>query len=619
MRLSLMDVLLLSSFLAAVPFMPAASADDAPAPVQGQKRAAKAAAKDVQTETISIIGQGSTRQIQVLDAAQLSQAAPGTNPLKVVGQLPGVSFNSTDPLALDPYSANVYMRGFTEDQLGFTLDGIPLGAQGYGSSGQGYGNIGGININSAIIADNIGRVNVSQGAGGVDVASASNLGGVMQFFSVDPPEKPGGTISQGFGSFNTERTFVRLDSGVLNPTGTRLFVSYARSDEDKWKGGGGMFQQQVNAKLVQPLGDKGTLSAFFDWDDEAEATYSDLSKDILGKLGPDVDYYYPNYAAAYRAAQGIYPPGYSRLVDPLDASYYDGPSKAVNYLAGVKLDINLSDALEWKTTLYGHGKDFAGYYTSPYYPSPNGAPLSEEEFASVSQRAGVTTDLVYRVAGHTIDAGLWYEHMHAYVPENLYQEPVLGQGTPLNPLGTLPPPYATPWAYGYSDNTVQTHLQDTFQLLPAVRVNLGFPLAFLHGHQLDFEERCCLFWFRRSSIWRNQCEWCVPAPIQPKLALRVASGGVLRFLQETCVRSPKAVWRKARPGAYQHRPPSPPCKSSSSRNRISSMSLATVTHGAGDWAVDGLPRRFLEPAAGDCGWAHLRIFKLRSPMSVMCP
>jgi iron complex outermembrane receptor protein len=482
MRFSLMDVLLLSSVLAGVSGMHVARADDAPAPAQGKGQAAKPeAAKATQPEIISIVGQGSTRQIQVLDAAQLSQAAPGTNPLKVVGQLPGVSFNSTDPLALDPYSANVYMRGFTEDQLGFTLDGIPLGAQGYGSSGQGYGNIGGININSAIIADNIGRVNVSQGAGGVDVASASNLGGVMQLFSIDPAEKPGGTISQGFGSFNTERTFVRLDSGVLNPTGTRLFVSYARSDEDKWKGGGGMFQQQVNAKIVQPLGDAGTLSAFFDWDDEAEATYSDLSKDILNKLGPDIDYYYPNYAAAYHAAQGIYPPGYSKLDDPLDASYYDGPSKAVNYLAGVKLDINLSDALEWKTTLYGHGKDFAGYYTSPYYPSPNGAPLSEEEFASASQRGGVTTDLVYRVAGHSIDAGVWYEHMHAYVPENLYPEPVLGEGTPLNPLGSLPPPYATPWAYGYSDNTVQTHLQDTFQLLPTVRVNLGFRSLFFTG------------------------------------------------------------------------------------------------------------------------------------------
>ena len=218
------------------------------------------------------------------------------------------------------------MRGFTEDQLGFTLDGVPLGAQGYGSSGQGYGNIGGININSAIIGDNIERVNVSQGAGPVDVPSASNLGGVIQFISLDPTE-----------------------------------------------------------------------------------------------------------------------------------------------------------AANWKTTAYIHHKAFAGYYTSPYYPSPDGAPLSEEEFASYSRRLGVSSDLAYRWNQHSLEAGLWYEHLHAYVPENLYSEPMLGEGAPLNPLGDVPTPYATPWAYTYSDTTKQAHLQDTYQVTPGLRLNAGFRSLFFTG------------------------------------------------------------------------------------------------------------------------------------------
>jgi len=444
-------------------------------------RAKPAPAKPQTPEEVSVIGRGSTRQIQTFTQEQLSQAAPGTNPLKVLGQLPGVSFNASDPLALDPYSANVYMRGFTEDQLGFTLDGIPLGAQGYGSSGQGYGNIGGLNVNGAITSENIERVNVSQGAGAVGVASASNLGGVMQFYSLDPADKYGGALSQSFGSYDTVRTFVRLDSGELNASGTRFFVSYVRTEEDKWKGAGTMFQQQVNAKLVQPLGGYGTFSTFFDWDDEAEATYADESKNILDILGSRVDYYYPNYAAAYHAAQGIYPPNYNKLQDPLDASYYDGPSKAENIFVGSTLDLNLSDALEWHTTAYGHGKAFAGYYTSPYYASPDGAPLAEEEFASYSQREGITSDAIYRFAHQTIDAGFWYEHMHAYVPENLYSEPVLGAGLPLNPLGNLPAPFATPWAYNYNDNTVQFHLQDTVELLPTLHSNLGFRSLFFTG------------------------------------------------------------------------------------------------------------------------------------------
>ena len=432
-------------------------------------------------DEVLVIGKGATRETQTLTREQFDQAAPGTNPLEVLGQLPGVSFHSTDPLALDPYSANVYMRGFTEDQLGFTLDGVPLGAQGYGSSGQGYGNIGGININSAIISDNIARVNVSQGAGAVDVPSASNLGGVVQFVSFDPTEKADATVSQAFGTHHAFRTFARINSGTLNDSGTRFFVSYGRTDEDKWKGAGSMFQEQVNAKLLQPLEGHGTLTAFFDWDHEAEATYSDLSKNILSILGPDVDYYYPNYSAAYHAAEGVYPPGYDKLDDPLDASYYDGPSKAINYLGYLKLDLSLGEAADWSTTLYLHHKQFAGYYTSPYYPSPDGAPLSEEEFASYSVREGTSSDLTYHWQQHTFNGGIWYEHLHAYVPENLYGEPVLGEGTPLNPLDDLPAPYATPWAYTYGDSTKEAHLQDTYQVSQALRLNAGFRSLFFTG------------------------------------------------------------------------------------------------------------------------------------------
>jgi len=432
-------------------------------------------------DEVLVIGKGATRETQTLTREQFDQAAPGTNPLEVLGQLPGVSFNSTDPLALDPYSANIYMRGFTQDQLGFTLDGVPLGAQGYGSSGQGYGNIGGININSAIISENIARVNVSQGAGAVDVPSASNLGGVVQFLSLDPSERADATVSQAFGTHQAFRTFARIDSGSLDDSGTRFFVSYGRTDENKWKGAGSMFQEQVNAKLLQPLEGHGTLTAFFDWDHEAEATYSDLSKNILSTLGPDVDYYYPNYAAAYHAAEGLYPPGYDKLEDPLDASYYDGPSKAINYLGYIKLDLSLSEAAEWGTTVYIHHKQFAGYYTSPYYPSPDGAPLSEEEFASYSVREGANSDLTYHLQQHTLNGGVWYEHTHAYVPENLYSEPVLGEGNPLNPLDDLPSPYATPWAYTYGDSTKQAHLQDTYQVTQALRLNAGFRSLFFTG------------------------------------------------------------------------------------------------------------------------------------------
>lgn len=472
---------LMSDIAVAQTSIPSAAADTGPKSPrathhQTRKTAASHSRQNIVAapETIGVIGQGSTRQIQTVTMKQISQAVPGTNPLKILGQLPGVSFNSSDPLALDPWSQSFYVRGFSEDQLGFTLDGIPLGSQSYYSWN-------GLNVNSAISAENISRINVSQGAGSVDVPSSSNLGGVVQFYSSDPADKMGGKISQTFGSNDAIRTFVRLDSGKLNPSGTKFFISYARTDEDKWKGYGDSFLQQVNAKLVQPIGINTTVTAFFDWADEAEATYADNSLEILRKLGNRVDYYYPNYTAAYHAAQGIFSPAYQLLSDPTDASYYDGPSTDENYLGGLQIDSMLTDSLHSVTTFYGHGKAFDSYWTNPYDTSPSGAPLAEQDDQSFIQRFGVASDLTYNVGRHSVNTGIWFENTKYNTDLVLYNEPILGEGSPVDPLNKTEAPFAEPWGIGYNTNTFQYHLQDTYKPLQNVTVHLGFKSLIVTG------------------------------------------------------------------------------------------------------------------------------------------
>lgn len=452
-----------------------------PAPPIHDSRAPAKPKKAAPAEELSVIGRGSTRQVQTLTTSMMAQSVAGTSALKLLGSLPGISFNSADPIAIDPWSQSFYMRGFFQDQLGFTLDGIPLGLQGYGSSQ-------GINVMNAISQQNIRKVDVSQGAGSVDVASSSNLGGVVQFTSIDPSDRRGGRISQTFGSNSTFLTFIRLDSGKLNESGTKFFVSYNREDQDKWKGSGGQFLQQVNAKLVQPLGRNTTLTAFFDWDQSVADTYMDMSRENLQKLGPRVDYYKPDYAAAYKAALwgnglpgGALPAGYDQLSDPVDASYYDGPALSHDYFGGATLDTRLTDRLHWKSTLYAQGKVFDAYWTDPYVFSPSGAPVAEQDNASRSQRGGFTSNLDYRIGHHTIEGGIWYEHGE-YTPfYTLYNEPVLGQGSPLNVEGRLPAPFANVWRLNYVNNTVQTHIQDTWRILPNLRINAGFRSLMFNG------------------------------------------------------------------------------------------------------------------------------------------
>src|ERR1700712_2704826 len=268
-------------------------------------------------ENVSVYGQGSTRQLQSISMRTIRDAAPGTSPLKILGQLPGVNFQSADPFGAYEWSESLYVRGFSQDQLGFTLDDIPLG------DGD-YRNYNGLSVTRAIISENIQRVDLSQGAAALDVASSSDLGGALQFTSIDPANKFGGAVQQTFGSDNTYRTYVRVDSGVLNSTGTKFYASFARSDLDKWKGTGGNHYDQVNAKLVQPIGDNSSFKAFFDWTQRQEVDYQDLSLNYIKTLGSRVDNSYPDYTTAYRAAQGIFTHGETRTNDPLDVSYYEG-------------------------------------------------------------------------------------------------------------------------------------------------------------------------------------------------------------------------------------------------------------------------------------------------------
>ncbi len=435
-------------------------------------RSSKTAQVKAQQEALSVT---SSRHVtraatQVVTRQQMDEAVAGTSPFKILAQTPGVNFTSDDALGLDTWSVGLYVRGFSKSQIAVTLDGIPLGDQGY----QKYN---GLDINAAITQDNIQSMSVSKGGGAVDAPSTTNLGGAIQFVSRDPSRKMGGTVSQMFGSFNAFRTFIRFDSGDLNKTGTRFYTSYVRTDSGKWKGAGDQFQEQVNFKLYQPVGNDSHIAATFDWSDMAMWGYEDLSFNALNTVGQRLDIYYPNYARAYRAAQGIYTGGIEKLKAPLDAAYYDGGSTEENFLGALDFDFKLADNLRWKTVAYGHADSMNSAYTDPYDPSPNGSALSEQNYQPRVQRFGFTSNVNYNIAHNDIETGIWYENNEYKNGYFLYQEPVLGQGAPLKAVGPYTvygPAFSHPWESAYHTNTFQFHLQDTYFVLPSLSLNAGF-------------------------------------------------------------------------------------------------------------------------------------------------
>lgn len=408
----------------------------------------------------------------------LESAPPGTNPMAALNTMPGVDFQSADAQGVSTWSTQIFMHGFQQQEIGMTLDGIPLGEMT-------YRNYNGMNPVLAVSSENVQGIDVSQSE---DVAATNNLGGSLAYTTSDPSHKLGGTVNQGFGSFDTFHTYARVDSGDLNSTGTRFYASYMRNDQDKWKGYGEQFYQQVNAKLVQPIGQNSSISAYFDWSDLHEMEYQDMSPDILNHLGYNADNYYNGKASGYiraydaaLAAQGKgggYPAGYGNLSDASDASYYEGATNQDDIVGYLKADLALTDKVRWTTTAYGHGESQQTTWTTPYSGSPNGSPLSELVKQPSIRRFGVLSQVTYDVAHNHISGGVWYENNDYQSPMYQYAEPnvVNGvvQGNLVNPLGHFKDPFAEVFNQNYNTNTFTAFVQDTYRPIRNLALHFGF-------------------------------------------------------------------------------------------------------------------------------------------------
>ncbi|HIV72235.1 MAG TPA: TonB-dependent receptor [Candidatus Aquabacterium excrementipullorum] len=429
---------------------------------QAQAQAQQASAEPTELDTVTVSGRGETRQVSRIGKEDLAAAAPGSSPIKALAKLPGVNFNSSDALGNYEWGSRISIRGFNQNQLGFTLDDVPLGDMS-------YRNFNGLHISRAIASENIGRIVVSQGVGALGVASTSNLGGALQFYSADPADKRTVTVEQTVGQDSNLRTFARFDSGLLSDESTKFSLSAVRQYGDKWKGEGEQRQQQFNSKVVTRFGGTAKLSAFFNWSDRREVDYMDQSKDSVRRLGYDWDYYAPNWQAAINSANHVW----SRGETSEDDAYFNGSGLRADKLLGVTLDYYISDAATLKTTVYHHGQQGTGTWWLPNPPQVSGSPTVPVALRTLEfdiDRSGLLTGLTVEAGIHNINTGLWFEDNLFNNAMRFYNQ----DGGPSSPYERPSNPYLTRWDYKFHTRTVQFHLQDTLKLTQQLTANVGF-------------------------------------------------------------------------------------------------------------------------------------------------
>jgi iron complex outermembrane receptor protein len=488
MRQHLMLGVAACALLLAAPAFAAETPAAEPAP-------AAADADATAVDAVIVLGQGQSRQVQTINATQIEVLAAGSSPLRAIEKLPGVSFQSADAFGAYEWSTRVAIRGFDQSRLGFTLDGVPLGDMS-------YGNYNGLHISRAITSEDLGKVELAQGAGLLSTASTSNLGGTLQFFSRAPSETFQVRTDATVGSDSMHRVFGRIDTGAIESLGgLRGYLSAVDQKTDKWKGGGEQKQRQYDAKVVLPLGEDGSLTAFWNHSERREQDYQDMSFDMIKRLGRDWDNFQPdwnraigvasvlnnpaNYAGAtpllsggYWTGVGTNPYAAYGVATPDDA-YYAGAGIRDDDLYSVALKHDLGQMARFDLTAYGHQNQGQGLWYTPYTVSPgygtpgsNAAPLSIRTTEYDIDRKGLIGNIYVDLGNHALSAGFWTEDNDFHQARRFYAETLSAPSR--NPLDFQSNPFLTSWDYKFNTKTTTGYIQDVWTVNDALKVNFGF-------------------------------------------------------------------------------------------------------------------------------------------------
>jgi iron complex outermembrane receptor protein len=442
-------------------------------------------------DEIVVFGLGQSRQQASITEAAIAVEAPGTSPLKAIERLPGVSFQSADAFGNYEWSTRIVLRSFNQNQLGFTLDGVPLGDMS-------YGNHNGLHISRAIISENVARVNVAQGSGALGTASSSNLGGTVAFEGRRPADVFGLDVAGTFGSEDTMRGFIRLDTGAFGPAGTAMSLSFVDHSMDKWKGLGEQNQRQINFSLVQPVG-RGEITGFLNNSERRENDYQDMSLEQIARLGRDWDNNSDNYANAVTNA-AIYQanPGgdcavlgggtgtnaYVGGASCIDDAYFDAAGLRDDTIGALTLNYPVTDAFEVSLTGYGHKNEGQGLWWTPYVATPTGAPDQSGAAIAVAspisvrtteydiERRGVIGSATLTVGNHEIEGGFWMENNDFNQARRFYG--LARAANTRNSLDFLANPFFTQWEYNYETETRLFYVQDSWSVTEALTINAGF-------------------------------------------------------------------------------------------------------------------------------------------------
>ncbi|HVZ29595.1 MAG TPA: TonB-dependent receptor [Asticcacaulis sp.] len=457
------------------------------------------AAADAPSAEIVVKLNKTTRSSVELGGGELQKILPGINPLKAIQTLPGVLFETADPWGNNEQNETLFVHGFSLQQLGYTFDGVPLGDQQ-------YGNWNGLSPSRAVISENVSRVQFASGAADLGVASTSNLGGSIETFSSDPAKAFGFTAAETLGSYETDRTYLRLDSGEFG-NGNSLYVSALHHDAKAWDFNGHQRDDQLNAKYVH-TGAKGRFTAYLDYQKKVEPNEDSIVHPQTGTSATmatadlNVPYTRPFLYPDYNAALAYLNPatGAPPAADGNNFRNYHSAAQREDVLAYAKYDYKFNDSMSWSNQVYYHYNYGRGIVAGPinqaglpglfavYYPGPAGETAADQALRLkaifggtgwavrtteyLQNRAGLISTFKWQLGDHNLEAGLWYEKEFSTQHRAWY--PFTIANNDLSPYD-IPVGKNFNQYYGrFNDMVLNFHVQDQWHVTPTLTLQYGF-------------------------------------------------------------------------------------------------------------------------------------------------
>lgn len=442
-----------------------------------------------------------TRSSVLISGTETQKLLPGISPLKAIETLPGVIYETADPWGNNEQNEALFVHGFSTQQLGYTMDGVPLGDQQ-------YGNYNGLSPSRAVTSENVDRVDLQSGAGSLGVASTSNLGGAIQTFSRDPSKTYGVDVRETLGSYDTTRTYLRLDSGDF-ADGNAAYVSYLHQDARAWDFDGHQRGDQINVKYVHD-DSIGKLTLFGDWQNKVEPNEDAINFGNQNSGNSYTPYtrpfLYPNvsectsYLDSNPAKPGTPPAAYGT-----NFSNCFSAAQRQDVLTYAKYDLNLGKDITWSSQAYYHYDYSRGIVAGPinqaglpglfatYFPNSvvGGSTSSTGTLQNIANLFGGTGNEVrtteYRINreglnsaftwhapdNNDVEAGVWFEHNEPAQHRVWY--PFSAANDDLTPY-EIPrgPSVFTQYYTQFFVDDVQLHIQDQWRVLPNLLLQAGW-------------------------------------------------------------------------------------------------------------------------------------------------